>query len=86
MDSVLTAELAAADGADDNDADGNAERDDSMVGQRGRRLRRSSKRGLEGLGRRRLALVAVHDDSRFCSDSTMALRKKRAREASGRAV
>jgi len=36
VDSVLTAELAAADGADDNDADGNAERDDSMVGQRGR--------------------------------------------------
>jgi len=33
VDSVLTAEVAAADGADDNDADGNAEGDDSMIGQ-----------------------------------------------------
>jgi hypothetical protein len=32
VDSVLTAEVAAADGVDDNDADGNAEDDDSMVG------------------------------------------------------
>lgn len=29
-----TAEVAAADGADDNDADGSAERDGAMVSQR----------------------------------------------------
>lgn len=33
MDSVLTAEVAAAGSADDNDADGKAEEDNGMVGQ-----------------------------------------------------
>jgi hypothetical protein len=33
VDSLLTAEVTAADGADDNDVDGDAEGDDSMVGQ-----------------------------------------------------
>jgi hypothetical protein len=31
--SVLTAEVTAADGADDNDVDGDTKGDDSMVGQ-----------------------------------------------------
>lgn len=38
MGSVLTAEVAVADGADDNDANGSAEEDDGIVGQWGRRL------------------------------------------------
>lgn len=79
MDSVPTAEAAAADGVDDNDADGNAERDSGMVVQWERRLGRSSKRGLKVWERRRLALVAVHLGGCFCSDSTLAWRKKRAR-------
>ncbi len=79
MDSVPTAEVAAADGADDNDAEGNAEGDGIMGGQWERRLRRSSKLGLMDWERRRLALVAPHQGGRFCSDSTLALRKKRAR-------
>ena len=62
MDSVLTARVTAADGADDNDADGNAEGDGSMVEQRERRLRRSSKRGLKDWEKRQLALVAVHQE------------------------
>jgi len=62
VDLVLTAEVTAADGTDDNDANGNAEGDNSMVGWWERRLRRSrsSKRGLKDGERRRLALVAVH--------------------------
>jgi hypothetical protein len=65
VDSVLTAEVAVADGADDNDDDGNAEGDGSIVSQWERRLRRSrsSKRGLKDWERRRLALVAVHQDA-----------------------
>jgi hypothetical protein len=59
-----------ADGADDNDDDGNAEGDGSMVGQWKRRPRRSrsSKRGLKDWERRRLALVAVAPGC-FCSES-----------------
>jgi hypothetical protein len=79
VDSVPTAEATAADGADDNDADGNAERDSNMVCQWERRLGSLSKRGLRVWERRRLALVTVHQGGCFCSDSTLAWRKKRAR-------
>lgn len=72
-----TAEVEAADGADDNDVDGNALRDGSMVGQWERRLRRSNKGGPKDWERRRLALVA--EGGSFCIDSTLALREKRAR-------
>lgn len=82
---LITAEVAAADGADDNDADGNAEGDGSMVGQWERRLRRSKKGRLKDWKRRRLAHVAVHQGGRFCIDSTLASREK-GPEASGRAV
>jgi hypothetical protein len=75
--SVLTAEVAAADGAGDNDADGSAEGDDNIGGQYERRLRRSSKRGLKDWERRRLAVVVVHQGGRFCIASTLALRKKK---------
>jgi hypothetical protein len=67
VDPVPTAEVAAADGADDNDADGNAEADDSMVGQWEQSMGRSRKQGLKDWERRRLALVAVHQGGRFCS-------------------
>jgi hypothetical protein len=51
--SVPTAEVAAADVADDNDANGSAEGDDGMVGQWERKLRRTSKRELKDWERRR---------------------------------
>jgi len=79
VDSVLTAEVAAADGANDNDADGNAEGDDSIVGQWERRLRRSSKRGLKDWGEASTCSCSSAQGGRFCSDSTLAFRKKRAR-------
>ena len=46
---LITAEVAAADGADDNDADGNAEGDGSMVGQWERRAEEVEEGRTEGL-------------------------------------
>lgn len=66
MDSVLTAEVAAAGSADDDDAEGKAEGDNSIVSQRERRLRRLSKRGLKDWERRRVGRVAVQQGGCFC--------------------
>lgn len=60
MGSLLTIELAVADVADDNDADGNAEGDDSMGSQREREMKKSSERKLKDGGGRRLAPIALH--------------------------
>ncbi len=64
---LLTAEVTTADGTDDNDGDGNAEEEDSMVGQWEQRVRRSSERGLKDWERRRLGLIAVHQGGHFLS-------------------
>lgn len=78
MDLVFTAEVTAADGTDDNDADGNSERDNSMVGQWERRPRRSrsSKRGLKDGGEASTCSCSSVP-GRFCTDSTLALRNKK---------
>ena len=72
MDSVLTAEVAAAGSADDDDAEGKAEGYNSIVSQWERWLRRSSERGLKDWERRRVGHVAVQQSGCFCIGWTMA--------------
>ncbi len=67
MNLLLTAEVTTADGTDDNDGDGNAEEEDSMVGQWEQRVRRSSERGLKDWERRRLGLIGGHQGGHFLS-------------------
>jgi hypothetical protein len=51
VDSVPTIELGVADDADSNDVDGDAEEDDTMIGQRERKAEDVERAKTEGLGR-----------------------------------